>query len=369
MRLFFFPLLLLSFPVFAQLDVGNGTTPCTEANLPTAGGTIECSSLTISNPVLNTTFGAISSPIIVKVTGTVSITNTVNISGRNGTTLNVGTFSQVMGGQGGPGAGDGGGEDGFNSLFPGLTNDATQTTPDPSAGRGGASVAGSATCGDGGGGAGFKTVGSIGTSCGGNGTGAAGGTVTSSSIFSGTLRGGVGGGAGGDSIAASFGGGGGGGGAIKIIAGGDITIVGSITANGGNGGAGGPNGGGGGAGSGGVIWLQSLGNINISGSLSVAGGTGGTATAGGPGGNGGAGFIRLDDADGVITGGGVFPDAEITNVVSSSNTSALKSDITCGTIKPNDKNNSALFQIIAGFMLANLVSFVARRSRKFKQHH
>lgn len=364
MKLLLFPLLLLSFPAFAQLDTGSGALgACTQGTAGfTNGGTFECASLTLSGSIA---FSNTAAPLIIKVTGPVNVTGVFNMNGGNGTNLNIGTFAQVFGGEGGPGAGDGGGEDGFSVLYPGLDTNSVGGTFDTSAGRGEAANGGNLGCGDGGGGAGFKATGVIGSSCGGNGPGAAGGTVTAASIFSGTFRGGVGGGAGGDAPAGSFGAGGGGGGAIHIIAGGDITVSGSITANGGNGGAGGPDGGGGGAGSGGVIWLQSLGNIDISGAISVLGGTGGTITAGGAGGNGGVGFIRLDDADGTITGGGSFPGADTNSVSSPIRISeSLKSDISCGTVKPNEKNNSVLFQVIAGFLLVNLVSFMNHRLRR-----
>lgn len=355
MRLLLFPLLLLSFPVFAQLDVGSGGLgPCTQGTAGfNAGGTFECSSLTLSGAI---NFTDTAAPLIIKVTGPVSITTAVDAFGEDAAMLVAGSFTQVFGGQGGPGAGDGGGEDGFNGLFPGLTTDATLVTPDPSAGRGGAGVGGSGVCGDGGGGAGFRTVGFIGSVCGGNGAGAAGGTETAAAIFSGTFRGGVGGGAGADSTSTNFGGGGGGGGAIHIIAAGNISITGSIDASGGNGGNGGPDGGGGGAGSGGVIWLQSLGNIDIVGSLTVAGGTGGTVTAGGAGGNGGFGFIRLEDLDGIITGGGSFPGADIRSVVAIGSSNALKSDISCGMIKPSEENHAAFMQIVFGFMIVLVMS-------------
>lgn len=359
MRLLLFPLLLASLNSYAQLDVGNGgADPCTEADIPAAGGTLECTSLLLTGAAI--TINNVTSPLIIKVTGSVSISGFVDLRGRAGTNRTANTFSQVFGGEGGFGAGDGGGEDGFGDLFPGLS-DASTSTIDSSPGRGEEAV-GDPACGSGGGGAGFRTVGFAGASCGSGSIGAAGGTVTADSIFNGTLRGGVGGGAGGDSTGSVFGAGGGGGSAIQIIAGGDINIQAGATlsAKGGNGGDGAPDGGGGGAGSGGVVWLQSLGNINIAGSIDVTGGIGVDTGTGGIGGNGGDGFIRLDDLDGVITGGGTFPGA-ITNALGSGASSALKSDISCGTVKPSEERDTMFLQLIMAFIAVEIFARIVRK--------
>lgn len=364
MRLLLFPLLLASLNSYAQLDTGNGgPDPCTEADVPAAGGTLECTSLLLSGGAIAQNNDA--NPLVIKVTGNVQITGLVTIKGQAGTTLSVNTFSQVFGGQGSFGAGDGGGEDGFGVLFQGMLTDSSAI--DPFAGSGQEATASSLVCGDGGGGAAMRTLASAspaGTACGGSGSpGVAASAVTADTIFNGTFRGGAGGGAGGDGPTSpfEFGAGGGGGGALHIIAGGDINITSTIDARGGNGGDGGIDGGGGGAGSGGVIWLQSLRNINISGSLNVLGGTGGTATAGGVGGNGGDGFIRLDDADGVITGGGSFPNA-ITNALSATaSSSTLKSDISCGTVKPSEERDNMLLQLILAFLAVEIFARLVRK--------
>lgn len=361
MRQIFFPLLLASLNSYAQLDVGNGSDGmCTEGTLLN-GGTYQCETLTISS---NLVFNTAAPALIVKVQGSVTInTVTYDISGADGTNQQFSSGSP--GGEGGPGASDGGGSDGFSELFPGMLTDSS--APDPFGGSGLQASQGSTGCGDGGGGGAFRTVASVlpdGTYCGGSGTpGTSGTAVTAASIFSGTFRGGAGGGAGGDGPTglSVFGTGGGGGGAIRIIAGGDINILTAIDASGGNGGNGGADGGGGGAGSGGVIWLQSLGNINITGTLNVQGGTGGSATAGGPGGNGGDGFIRLDDADGVITGGGSFPNA-ITNALGSgAASSALKSDISCGTVKPSEQRDYMFLQLILAFLAVEIFARIVRK--------
>jgi hypothetical protein len=255
------------------------------------------------------------------------------------------------------------------------------TAPDTTVAAGGAADAGDPVCADGGGGGGFNFTGIIGGACATSvnalkNPGIAGLPIPGTDFsFTGTFRGGVGGGAGGDSTNPQYGAGGGGGGAIRIVAGGDITITGSIIADGGAGGNGGPDsgpgtggGGGGGGGSGGVIWLQTLGNINHAGILRADGALGGGANSGAPGGNGGDGFIRLEDTDGIITGGGSLPGYEeilaVSPTVSSSAT--LKSDISCGMIKPaGEKDHSAFLQMMMGFLIVVFVSFFMNRLKLF----
>jgi hypothetical protein len=173
-----------------------------------------------------------------------------------------------------------------------------------------------------------------------------------------------------------FGPGGGGGGAIHIIAGGDVTItaLGSILADGGDGGDGtdgaaATDGGGGGAGSGGVIWIQTLGQINHAGNMNADGGFGGAAPDGGIGGNGGRGLIRLEDLDGVISGGGTLPGyTSVDSVISDIGSNSLKSDISCGMIKPaGDEDHSQFFQMIMGFLLVLTASFFINRLKFFSK--
>lgn len=140
--------------------------------------------------------------------------------------------------------------------------------------------------------------------------------------FNTTFQGGSGGGAGGGHTApaACGGGGGGSGGAIQISAGANITVNGTITANGGIGGsAGNTRTGGGGGGSGGAVFLQTIGNISNTGTISATGGAAGASGAsGGAGGAGGEGRIRLEDRTGAV-GGTVTPNAQIpdgTNFIS-----------------------------------------------------
>jgi hypothetical protein len=97
------------------------------------------------------------------------------------------------------------------------------------------------------------------------------------------------------------GGGGGGGGAFWITAGGNITIAGTVSANGGDGGPGGAGtGGNGGGGSGGSILLQARGQLTVSpgAKVSAIGGKGASGDSPG-GGQGGNGRIRFEDVDAV----------------------------------------------------------------------
>lgn len=107
-------------------------------------------------------------------------------------------------------------------------------------------------------------------------------------------------------------GGGAGGGAVQLHSGGDLTLTGSVSADGGDGGSsefmlsvpwgdpnaitiGTPGDAGGGAGSGGAILIQSNGALTLANnSLSVEGGTGGLGSAGNHGGDGGSGLVRIE---------------------------------------------------------------------------
>ncbi len=170
--------------------------------------------------------------------------------------------------------------------------------------------------------------------------------------------------------------GGGGGGAIRIMAGGDITINGSIWANGGNGGDGGAGAqqysGGGGAGSGGAIFLESLGDVIVIGTIQANGGTGGAGaptinTAVSDGGNGSVGRIRIDDQDGNWTGGGTVTPAAYQAVVDSNSSSGIAhqidSGISCGSIAFVDEKQNNIFTLLLGIISA---SFVMGFLRKLK---
>ena len=362
MRLITLPLLIISFSALAQVDTGTGADGACNGAIPSFvnGGIFNCATLDINAP-LNFNPGA--APLIVKVQGNVSITNVVTADGGPG--FNNTYLNGTAGGISGPGASRGGGEDPGGNLEYNLILNSTLS---PSFGK--AAPGGSFGCEDGGGGGGFKTAGKPGTACSGNGLGAGGSAVSSSDFsFGGNFRGGFGGGAGGNSFNGVYGAGGGGGGAIRIVAGGDIFIsgLGRIFAIGGAGGPGGPDGGGGGGGSGGVIWLQSLGNIQNDGMIRVTGGAAGEAPGGGIGpGRGGAGsdgFIRFEDMDGIPTGTGTAPGAEIKPILSRSS-SSLKSSISCGSVKPNDDSHSAFMQLIVGFFIALSFGMISKKRLK-----
>lgn len=362
-------LALLSINAFAQIDTGTGSngacTHLTPALL--AGGTLNCTTLTIS---ATPNFNVGADALIIKVQGAVTISGALDLSGEAGINVRSDLVPE-LGGAGGPGAGDGGGTDAAGTF---------ESGEDLSIASGDGADQFDIDCGDGGGGAGFAVAGTGGTACpAGPGTpGNAGQIVPASEFsFSGIFRGGFGGGAGADGGDSVLGPGGGGGGAIHIIAGGDVTITGSIIANGGDGGTGDEDivtpirvdGGGGGAGSGGVIWIQSLGQIVHAGNMEANGGTGGSAPEGGTGGNGGYGFIQLEDLDGIITGGGTLPGYEIvTTVPASIGAPRLSSDISCGMIKPaGEEDHSPFFQMIMGFLLVISASFFIKRLKFFSK--
>jgi hypothetical protein len=100
--------------------------------------------------------------------------------------------------------------------------------------------------------------------------------------------------AGGGGGAAGTAAGGGGGGVVHLVAGGDVTVGGSVAADGGMGGPGNTLKGGGGGGSGGVILMRAGGALST-GPWSVAKGGGGGGN-GGPGGPGSDGRMRWDAA-------------------------------------------------------------------------
>lgn len=338
MRILFLGLLISS-AALAQIDPGNGSDlNCTHLTFTTSR-TYNCIDVNISAPVTFAPGSA--SPVIIKVQGNVIISSSINLSGENGTVSNSDPF---LGGLGGPAAGRGGGYNGFSAE------------DSPEAPLGGGQGSPSVTCSGGGGGGGFITVGEGGFDCVGFGSGGAAGA---DSVFNPlALRGGYGGGAGGEGpagtpIVATAGGGGG---AIHIMAAGSVLINGSIIARGGNGGNGPVDGGGGGGGSGGVIWIQSSNQITNNALLDVSGGDGGSTNTTAKGGDGGIGFLLLEDSDGVIQGTGTG--------ASGNGSSSLKSDISCGTIMPEQKDSYQ--QLFYGFMLALIFGILIKTSRKLK---
>jgi hypothetical protein len=171
----------------------------------------------------------------------------------------------------------------------------------------------------GGGGGGHRTVGGDGKAST-NGSsvrrgspGAGGGT--GGNIFLDPITGGGGGGAGGNGwydytpYSQGAGAGGGGGGAVRLETAGSLEMYGHLLARGGDGGSvlipsNSYSSAGGGGGAGGALLLRSSRDIALSGGiLDVTGGLGGLGGAryGGAGGDGGAGWIRLEDADGLVS--------------------------------------------------------------------
>lgn len=304
------------------LDFGDGSDGDCNFSGNVLANEYNCRTLRIASNTRFTPNGA--NAVVIRVQGAVTISATLSVDGFPG---NDGTVTPNLGGNGGPAGFRGGHFDsfGFPQAEPGQQN----TT---GAGAGGASASGNAgSFSGGGGGAGgnfgdtlLATSGADGTST--VGLQGTGGATSASEVaadeagFETLLIGGAGGGAGGEGVedvATLYSGatGGGGGGALHIIAGGNITITGIVSANGGAGGDGTGLSGGGGGGAGGSIWLQSGGQITNNGTIRALGGAGGTITSvlaatGGDGGNGGAGRIRLDDFDGVLTGNAPTPVAQ-----------------------------------------------------------
>jgi hypothetical protein len=157
------------------------------------------------------------------------------------------------------------------------------------------------------------------------------------------------------------------------VAGGNITIDGTITSNGGNGGGAGTetsSGGGGGA-SGGAIWLQAAGSLAVSGTgiITATGGTFGTNASGflGFGGGGGDGRIRLDDGNGAITNTGTVTPAPYTTTftptsISNGSTSIASrqysSSVSCArvTLDENQKKN-LIGNFLVGILIVSLGYF------------
>lgn len=322
----FWPILLSSICIHANAsDFGDGTDgDCTVSGaggttpITTAKTTYQCTSLTI-DANLTAFNGAtrppgVTAPLIIKVQNDVTFSagTLVDLSGADGIPGDI--VAEKDGGLGGAGGSAGG-----NSRF------ANHGLDGVGAGKG---IAGKYipvlnSYGGGGGGGAYgtriATEPNVGldaitpgsatelASAGTNGTVPPGiNEANFESIFTGGFGGAAGGAGDNNGTPVSGSSGGGGGGAIRIIAGGNISVDGEIRVNGGNGGGGGaiPFAGGGGAGSGGAIWLQSAENLTINGILSVAGGALGIGDISptSDGGAGGLGRIRLDDGDGVIAG-------------------------------------------------------------------
>ncbi len=340
---------LSSFAVLAT-DVGDGSDgACTAASFLVGKRSYQCTTLILNAPV-NVFKGAGGAGVVIKVQGFVNINGggSIDVSGNNGADGSIGAIA--AGGTGGPG--------GFSGGSSTVTNGANGSGAGAGIGGNFSALGGGAiSVGAGGGGGTYKVVSAVtaldGDSNGSSTTaGANGATYGAEANFDTSFLGGSGGGAGGTGIDGAtpdtwFGsGGGGGGGTLRIVSGGDITIDGSLISNGGNGGGAGTeisSGGGGGA-SGGAIWLQSQSILTVNGTINAIGGTKGTNVQGFVGVGGGDidahGRIRLDDADGVISGTGIVTPAPYSTTFTptsiTSGTSAVSrqyaSSITCARV-------------------------------------
>lgn len=376
-----FILFLFSFKAHS-IDVGNGLDGiCNQVTIAAnPKNYYQCTSLVINGP-LNVFkaggAGANVGTVVIKVQNDVTIGagGTIDLSGADGENGN--TALPITGGAAGAGGGAGG-----NSA---ATNGSNGNGLGKGTGGSLATITVGTPYGGGGGGGSYGAVDVItansGTGDSGGVAGANGATYFPESNFETSFTGGSGGGAGGTGVdssgpTSSYGSsGGGGGGAIRIVAGGDITIAGSIISNGGAGGgiAATISSGGGGGGSGGAIWLQAAGAIDIAGTTSLTGGARGITDDAvfsyGFGGRGGKGRIRLDDADGIITGAGVDPAAYSTTftptAITSGATRQYTSAVACGRISLDDqKPFNNLINLILGMLLATLVYFSILRKGK-----
>lgn len=325
MRFFFIPLLFLSTNALSQ--------SCDGQTLLTASYPLNCDSLSITQDV---DLSSITTPIIINVQNDVLIKAAIKLSGAKGSLLS----ADGIGGAGGPGASAGGG------VF---FLEGTDAPDAPYGGLKGGFDA-SATCGDGASGGGFYTTGKKGNPC----TSSTQPSVNGGNAFDLTniesnLRGGFGGGAGGGTeIPIPTGGGGGG--SIYIQSQGKITlaVTGAIHANGAQGANSNNKNGGAGGGSGGVIILQAD-ILDIQGTLSAVGGSGGSSAYKGIAGAGSAGLIRLKTPEG---------DKDIVGFKAPNKGADLHSNISCGTIAENKKENgNFLLQVLIPMFALMLVNF------------
>lgn len=393
-------LFLVSHSAFA-IDVGDGSDGIcnvsgagADTQITAARKTYQCKSLDIDAnlDLFNGAHAGAGGPaLVIKVQNDVTYTNGMIID-LNGAAGLEGAL--MPGGAKSGGASGAGGSSGGNSLGTGTNGVAGSNTGGSHGARGG--LGGSfvtpntdTSYGGGGGGGSFKTQGTAGT----DGDNLGSGTVPGSGALAGqalgdettldsSFIGGAGGGAGGDGedngTFKSGSSGGGGGGAIRIAAGGNITIDGTIRVNGGKGGglATTDFSGAGGGGSGGVIFLQAGGTLTIlaGSSLEALHGDGGDNSLG-PGGFGGDGMIRLDDADGVvdITGSSVTPakyTAPFTPTPLVTNTTNLSrqytSGVSCGSVALDDHERpyNNLVNLILGVAIAALIHFAVSRKSK-----
>lgn len=266
--------------------------PTVSTNVPLpASGIFNFSSMNIQSGI-NVTFqrNTTNTPVVILVSGNVTIAGTLNVSG--GSSTNAGAAGDGnLGDDGVPGIGGPGGYDGGRGGAIGANRSGGQGLGPGGGNPGNFSVVGT-QCGSnhtyGGAGGGFGAVGAP------NPCFSTGGGVSYGSTVLLPLIGGSGGGGGGGGTNFAAGGGGGGAGAILIAASGTVNVTGQILANGGSSGSStgagcGDNGGGG---SGGGIRIVAT-TIAGNGTIAAAGGSVGTSCFA-SGGVGAVGRIRLE---------------------------------------------------------------------------
>ncbi len=375
------------------IDIGDGSDgACTNATFVVGKRNYQCTSLTI-NAALNIFRAVGGAAVVIKVQNDATITGSIDISGADGIEGDSNAPVGKTGGFAGAGGSAGGSSPGTKAN--GAAANATGGASGARGGGGGDYVPPTSingAYGGGGGGGSFKTQGAVsstqGEDVGGTGSvpgseGASGVALGDEATFDSSFTGGAGGGAGGDgedSTAVTFGGssGGGGGGAIRIVAGGDITVNTTIIADGGNGGGliSTQFAGGGGAGSGGAIFIQAAGNLTVvpGSTLRAVGGSEGLNDIG-SGGSGGLGIIRLDDGDGVVSVAGSTVTqgkytAAFTPTVLVTGTSTVSrsyaSDVSCASVALDDHNKpfNNVVNLILGMAMAYLIHFLLSKKSK-----
>ncbi|MCC6276820.1 MAG: hypothetical protein IT289_02765 [Oligoflexia bacterium] len=284
----------------ALFDVGDGRhgdfSVSSASQVATVSGTTITVNTNVYYPLQFRTFnlpagytltGSGSNPLWIKVQGAVVVGGTISCDGGDGQASSADLSTPASGGTGKCGGSNGGqGSTGGNSAV-----GSSDAVTGAAGGGAGGDHAATPRGGGGGGGNNTSSAGTAGTGAGAGGAGGANGANDFRFTNFGAMAGGSGGGGGGALTGTVRGGGGGaGGGVIRISAGGDVTITGTVAARGGNGGSGaGAAGGGGGAGGG--IWIETPGSILGGGSLPATPGTGGAGL--GSGGNGGQGRTWL----------------------------------------------------------------------------
>ncbi len=387
--------LMLAFFLLSQsayaIDVGDGSdgvcsiTASGNTQITAAKKNYQCTRLELDGTLTlfnGSSAGAGGAALVIKVQNDVVTVGTFNINLDGAPGVAGDTVSGKAGGLAGAGGGAGGnsfgtGVDGNNGNNSGGGVGGKFVTPFTTSSYGG-----------GGGGGSFKTQGATQPTDGDD----VGGTAPTSKGTNGTafsadatidssFTGGSGGAAGGDGkdtgVFKSGSSGGGGGGAIRIVAGGDITLNGTISVRGGNGGGVSATtySGGGGGGSGGAILIQAGRDLIVNGgTLEARGGTFGENDFAGFGGDGGNGIIRLDDRDGVVDssaatvnpGKSSFTFSTSAQTSGSSAIRSYASEVSCASVALDDHARSFtnLVNLILGMATVAFIHLVASKRSK-----